>query len=67
MKLFKKKDSDKFKEFVVKCNGKNGTVIRIVRADYIIRFENGICETHKQSECENYRRYKYARYYNVHK
>ena len=49
---FKKKDSDKFKEFVVKCNGKNGTVIGIVRDDYIIRFSNGICETHKQSECE---------------
>lgn len=52
MKLFKKKNSDKFKEFVVKYNGKNGTVIGIVRDDYIIRFENGICETHKQSECE---------------
>ena len=52
MKLFKKKDSDKFKEFIVKCNGKNGTVIGIVRDDYIIRFSNGICETHKQSDCE---------------
>lgn len=52
MKLFKKKDSDKFKEFVVKCNGKNGTVIGITKGNYIIRFVNGICETHKQSECE---------------
>ena len=52
MKLFKKKDSDKFKEFVVKYNGKNGTVIGITKGNYIIRFENGICETHKQSECE---------------
>ena len=34
MKLFKKKDSDKFKEFVVKCNGKNGTVIGITKGNY---------------------------------
>lgn len=52
MKLFKKKDSDKFKEFVVKCNGKNGTVISIINGNYIIRFSNGVCETHKQSECK---------------
>ena len=52
MKLFKKKDSDKFKEFVVKCNGKNGNVIGIVRDDYIMRFSNVICETLKQSEWE---------------
>lgn len=52
MKLFKKKDSDKFKEFEIKYCGKNGTVIGITKGNYIIRFANGICETHKQSECE---------------
>ena len=52
MKLFKQKDSDKFKDYDAKCNGKKGTVKGIARDDYIIRFANGICETHKQSECE---------------
>ena len=52
MKLFKRKNSDEFKEFTIKYNGKNGTVIGVVNDNYIIKFSNGVCETHKQSECE---------------
>lgn len=50
--FFKKKENNIFEKFEIKYNDQIGTVIGTINNNYIIRFDNGICEIHKQSECE---------------
>lgn len=50
--FFKKKETNIFEKFEIKYNNQIGTVIGTINNNYIIRFDNGICEIHKQSECE---------------
>lgn len=49
--FFKKKETNIFEKFEIKYNDQIGTVIGTINNNYIIRFDNGICEIHKQSEC----------------
>ena len=50
--FFKKKETNIFEKIEIKYNNQIGTVIGTINNNYIIRFDNGICEIHKQSECE---------------
>lgn len=50
--FLKKKETNIFEKFEIKYNDQIGTVIGTINNNYIIRFDNGICEIHKQSECK---------------